>query len=81
MFHPATMFKLFALLFIITELSLVSKIHSQTAYSAFTSRCKHKFTFFMRTLENIENSMLLLDRVIKQNMIPALFNDFKYRKN
>ena len=71
------MCKLFAILFIITELSLVSKIHSQTAYSAFTSRCKHKFTFFMRTLENIENFMLLLDRFIKHKLMPALFNDFQ----
>ena len=71
------MFKLFALLFIITEFSLVSKIHPQTAYSAFASRCKHKFMFFVKTLENIENFMLLLDRVIKQKLIPALFSDFQ----
>ena len=71
------MFKLFALLFIITEFSLVSKILPQTAYSVFASRYKHKFTFFVKTLENIENFMLLLDRVIKQKLIPALFSDFQ----
>ena len=61
----------------ITELSLIAKTHSQAAYSAFTSGYKHKFTFFMRTIEKVENFMLPLDKVIKQKLIPALFNDFQ----
>ena len=61
----------------ITELSLIAKTHPQAAYSAFTSGYKHKFTYFMRTIENIENFMLPLDKVIKQKLIPALFNDFQ----
>ena len=59
------------------ELSLIAKTHPQAAYSAFTSGYKHKFTFFMRTIENVENFMLRLDKVIKQKLIPALFNDFQ----
>ena len=61
----------------ITELSLIAKTHPQAAYSAFTSGYKHKFTFFMRAIENVENFMLPLDKVIKQKLIPALFNDFQ----
>ena len=61
----------------ITELSLIAKTHPQAAYSAFTSGYKHKFTYFMRTIENIENFMLPLDKVIKLKLIPALFNDFQ----
>ena len=61
----------------ITELSLIAKNHPQAAYSAFTSGYKHKFTFFMRTIENLENFILTLDKVIKQKLIPALFNNFQ----
>ena len=61
----------------ITELSLIAKAHPQAAYSAFTSGYKHKFTFFMRTIENVENFMLPFDKVVKQKLIPALFNDFQ----
>ena len=31
----------------------------------------------MRTVENVENFMLPLDKVIKQKLIPALFNGFQ----
>ena len=31
----------------------------------------------MRTIENVENFMLPLDKVIKQKLIPVLFNDFQ----
>ena len=55
----------------ITELSLMARTHPQAAYSAFTSGYKHKFTFFM------ENFMLPFDKVIKQKLIAALFNDFQ----
>ena len=34
----------------------------------------------MRTIENIENIRLPLDKVIKQKLIPALFNDFQILK-
>ena len=61
----------------ITELSLISKTHPHAAYFAFTSGYKHKFTFFMRTIENIENFILPLDKVIKQKLIPVLLNDFQ----
>ena len=61
----------------ITESSLITKNHPQASYSAFTSGYNHKFTFFMRTIENIENFMLPLNKVIKQKLIPALFNYFQ----
>ena len=56
---------------VITELSLIAKAHS-----AFTSGYKQKFTFFIRTIENIENVLLPLDKVIRQKLITTLFNDF-----
>ena len=34
----------------------------------------------MRTIKNIGNIMLPLDNVIKQRLIPALFNDFQISK-
>ena len=43
----------------ITELSLIARTHPQAAYSAFTSGYKHKFTFFMRTIENLKTSYYL----------------------
>ena len=61
----------------IAELSLIAKTHPQAVYSAFTSGYKHKFTFIIKTIENIENFMLLFDEVVKQKLIPALFNDFQ----
>ena len=53
------------------ELSLIAKTDS-----AFTSGYKQKFTFFIRTIENIENVLLPLDKVIRQKLITTLFNDF-----
>ena len=44
----------------ISESSSIAKTHTQAGYSAFTSGYKHKFTFFTRTIENIENFMLHL---------------------
>ena len=61
----------------ITELPLIAKTHPQAAYFVFTSGYKHKFTFFMRTIENIENFMLPLGKVSKQKLIPPLFNNFQ----
>ena len=57
--------------------SLITKTHLQAVCSASTSGYKHRFTFFMRTIENNENFMLPLDKVIKQKLIPALFIDFQ----
>ena len=57
---------------VITELSLIAKTHS-----AFTSGYKQKFTFFIRTIENIENVLLPLDKVIRQKLITTSFNDFQ----
>ena len=57
--------------------SLIAKTHLQAVCSAFTSGYKHRFTFFMKTIENNENFMLPLDKVIKQKVIPALFIDFQ----
>ena len=54
------------------ELSLIAKTDS-----AFTSGYKQKFTFFIRTIENIENVLLPLDKVIRQKLITTSFNDFQ----
>ena len=44
-----------------------SKTLLQAAYSAFTLGYKCKFTFLMRTIENIENFMLPFDKDVKQS--------------
>ena len=59
------------------RITVIAKAHPLAVYSAFRSGYKHKLTFFMRTIENIENLMLCLDKVIKQKLIPVLFNDFQ----
>ena len=61
----------------ITKLYLIAKIHLQAAYFACKSGYKYKFTLLMKTIKNIVNFMLSLDRVIKQKLIPALFDDFQ----
>lgn len=43
----------------------------QAAYSAFTHGVRHKFTYFMRTME-ISDYMLPLDNIITNELIPTL---------
>ena len=55
------------------ELAKIAKIEPQAAYSSFTSGFnKHKMTYFMRTIPNIENEMAELDSIIDGDFLPAI---------
>ena len=45
-------------------------------YAAFTSGYKQKFCFFMRTIRDISNFMSPALKVIKEKLIPNLFDGF-----
>ena len=50
----------------------IAKSEPQAAYSSFTSGFRHKTTYFMRTIPNIENEMSELDRIIDEEFLPAI---------
>ena len=54
------------------ELAKIARSEPQAAYSAFTSGFKHKMTYFMRTIPNIENEMADFDKIIDQELLPAI---------
>ena len=54
------------------RLTQFSKSHPHAAYSAFTHGFRHKFTYFMRTME-LGNFMGPLDELISNEFIPSLF--------
>ena len=53
-------------------LTQFSKSQTHEAYSAFTHGLRHKFTYFMRTME-LGNFMGPLDELISNEFIPSLF--------
>ena len=54
------------------ELTKVAKSEPQAAYSGFTSGFKHKMTYFMRTIPNVNEILAHLDKVIDNEFIPAV---------
>ena len=52
----------------IETLSHYAKSQPQAAYAAFTHGQQHKFSYFMRTISEMENCMIALDQKI-QNVI------------
>ena len=54
------------------RLTQFSKSQPHAAYSAFTHGLRHKFTYFMRTME-LGNFMGPLDELISNEFIPSLF--------
>ena len=52
------------------------KTQSQVAYAAFTSRYKHKFSYFIWTINCINFLMFPVEKIIKEKLIPALFDGF-----
>ena len=55
-------------------LSKIAQIEPQAAYTCFTSGFRHKLTYIMRTIPNIEDQLLNLDFVIDNEFIPAITN-------
>ena len=50
----------------------VAETHPQMAYSAYTKGYRSKFTFFMRTIEGMEESLSQVDELITHKFIPTL---------
>ena len=53
-------------------LTKIAKAETQAAYSAFTAGFKHKVTYFIRTIPNLENVLKPLDKYIDDHFIPAI---------
>ena len=53
-------------------LSDIARFKPQAAYTAFTSEFRHRFTYFIRTILDIQNEMHLIDDVIDTKLLPAL---------
>lgn len=56
----------------VEELSEIAKFEPQLAYSAFTKGICHRWTYFMRTIPEICEYLLPLEKVINDTLIPAL---------
>ena len=56
----------------VEELSKIAKCEPQAAYSAFTAGFKHKMTYYMRTIPDLNEIMQPLDNVINKSFIPAI---------
>ena len=60
----------------LTKLSEIPMTQPRAAYAAFTSVYKHKFSYFMRTINCISYFMSQVEKIIKEKLIPALFDGF-----
>ena len=54
------------------ELGKIAKSEPQSAYSAFTAGFKHKLTYFMRTIPNLEEILKPIDDFLDNVLIPIL---------
>ena len=57
----------------INKLSDFGQSQPQAAYPAFTHGVRHKMTYFMRTIEGLDQYLQPLDKLIDEKFIPALF--------
>ena len=53
-------------------LSKIGKSEPHAAYTAFVSGFRHRLTYYLRTIPNIEKHLKTLDEVIDKELIPAL---------
>ena len=53
-------------------LAEIAKSEPQSAYTAFTSGFKHRMTYFMRTIPNLQDVLQPLDDTINTKFIPAI---------
>ena len=56
----------------VTRLAEFAKSQPQASYAAFTFGLRHRWTYFMKTLPDIENLLQPLERAISDVLIPAL---------
>ena len=57
----------------INRVSDFGQSQPQAAYAAFTHGVRHKMTYFMRTIEGIDQYLQPLDMLINEKFIPTLF--------
>ena len=55
------------------KLATIAKSQPHAAYAAYTHGEQHRYTYFMRTLQNINENMQPVDRVLEEQFLPALF--------
>ena len=53
-------------------LTEVAKSEPQSAYASFTSGFRHKVTYFMRTIPDLEEVLAPLDKLIDEQFIPII---------
>ena len=58
----------------IRVLSAIARTEPQSAYAAFISGYKHKISYTMRTIPDIEEQLEMLDSIITTEFIPAITN-------
>ncbi len=56
----------------IEELADIAEKESQLAYAAFTKGICHRWTYFMRTIPDISELLILLEQKISERFIPGL---------
>ena len=56
----------------VTRLAEFARSQPQAGYAAFTFELRHRWTYFMRTLPDIENLLQPLERAISDVLIPSL---------
>ena len=56
----------------VTRLAEFARSQPQASYAVFTFGLRHQWTYFMRTLPDIENLLQLLERAISDVLIPSL---------
>jgi hypothetical protein len=57
----------------VKKLSVIAKSQPQTAYSGYIHGEQHKYTYFLRTLSNISETLKPLDDIIENELLPSLF--------
>ena len=56
----------------VTRLAEFARFQPHASYAAFTFGLRHRWTYFMRTLPDIENLLQALERAISDVLIPSL---------
>ena len=57
----------------IKKLSEIAKTQPHAAFSAYIHEQQHRFTYFLRTIEGLENYLKPLEDAISNILLPAIF--------
>ena len=58
----------------IEQLSIYAKSQPHAAFSAFIHGIQHKYTYFLRTIQGMEEFILPLDKVLTETFLPTLLD-------